>query len=141
MRFVVLHHTDWLGHADHYDLLLQLDAGTSDDDPVLKAFATPADEFPLVSRDPADRVATQSVTLHRLPDHRRIYLWYEGPVSGNRGRVTRVDEGELTLLRPPDAAVREIQTLLAGGKLSGSFRLTLVGEGVYSFAGSTPPRR
>jgi hypothetical protein len=36
----------------------------------------------------------------RLPDHRREYLTYEGEVSGNRGRVTRVAQGrcaELTL--------------------------------------------
>ena len=28
-----------------------------------------------------------------LPFHRRDYLQYEGPLSGNRGGVTRVDEG------------------------------------------------
>lgn len=29
-----------------------------------------------------------------LPDHRRLYLDYEGPVSGGRGTVTRWDAGE-----------------------------------------------
>jgi len=29
-----------------------------------------------------------------LPDHRRVYLDYEGPVSGNRGTVRRVDAGQ-----------------------------------------------
>jgi hypothetical protein len=29
-------------------------------------------------------------------DHRRIYLDYEGPVSGNRGRVARWDHGTFT---------------------------------------------
>lgn len=28
-----------------------------------------------------------------LPDHRRLYLDYEGPVSGNRGRVARWETG------------------------------------------------
>jgi len=29
-----------------------------------------------------------------LPDHRLFYLDYEGPVSGDRGKVTRIDGGE-----------------------------------------------
>ena len=31
----------------------------------------------------------------RLKDHRRIYLEYEGPISGDRGFVTRVAAGEI----------------------------------------------
>ncbi len=31
----------------------------------------------------------------RLPDHRRVYLDYEGPISGNRGDVRRVASGEV----------------------------------------------
>jgi hypothetical protein len=31
--------------------------------------------------------------FERLPDHRRDYLDYEGPVSGNRGTVRRVEAG------------------------------------------------
>jgi hypothetical protein len=33
-----------------------------------------------------------------LPDHRPLYLDYEGPVSGDRGTVTRWDWGEYALL-------------------------------------------
>jgi hypothetical protein len=29
----------------------------------------------------------------RLPGHRRVYLTYEGPISGNRGSVARWDRG------------------------------------------------
>lgn len=32
----------------------------------------------------------------RLPDHRTRYLSYEGPVSGNRGRVVRCLAGQLS---------------------------------------------
>ncbi|HBE68769.1 MAG TPA: hypothetical protein DDW52_11540 [Planctomycetaceae bacterium] len=34
-----------------------------------------------------------SVSAERLIDHRRHYLTYEGPVSGNRGEVKRVASG------------------------------------------------
>ena len=33
-----------------------------------------------------------------LPDHRRMYLDYEGPVSGDRGTVARWDGGTYALL-------------------------------------------
>ena len=30
----------------------------------------------------------------RIADHRRLYLEYEGPISGDRGSVKRIDAGE-----------------------------------------------
>lgn len=33
------------------------------------------------------------LAAEKLPDHRKIYLDYEGPVSGNRGHVHRVAAG------------------------------------------------
>lgn len=41
-----------------------------------------------------DRLAGgQRLTAKRLEDHRRTYLTYEGPVSGNRGTVERLAAG------------------------------------------------
>jgi hypothetical protein len=37
--------------------------------------------------------AGQQVSAERLADHRIDYLDFEGPVSGNRGAVTRWDAG------------------------------------------------
>lgn len=37
--------------------------------------------------------ADTEVAAERLPDHRRRYLTYEGPVSGDRGSVTRIAAG------------------------------------------------
>jgi hypothetical protein len=34
----------------------------------------------------------------RLADHRVAYLWYEGEISGGRGRVARVRAGEAEIL-------------------------------------------
>ncbi len=34
-----------------------------------------------------------SFPMTRLPNHRRIYLTYEGRISGGRGTVIRVDQG------------------------------------------------
>ncbi|MDQ7013325.1 MAG: hypothetical protein Q9O74_05435 [Planctomycetota bacterium] len=37
--------------------------------------------------------AGSSVPAERLPPHRRLYLDYEGPISGNRGTVRQVAAG------------------------------------------------
>ena len=52
-------------------------------------------------------------------DHRRLYLDYEGPVSGSRGAVTRWDGGtfEWEVREPDRIAVR-----LQGARLQGVFR-------------------
>jgi len=53
-------------------------------------------------------------------DHRRLYLDYEGPVSGDRGSVTRWDGGAF------EWEVREVDRIavrLCGARLSGVFRL------------------
>ena len=74
VRYVVLHHT---GVAEpHFDFML----ATDDTGPLLTW---------RLSRWPME---VGDVALP-LPAHRRAYLDYEGPVSGNRGQVKRVAAG------------------------------------------------
>lgn len=40
-----------------------------------------------------------AVAAEPLPDHRKAYLDYEGPVSGGRGTVAQVDAGEYRVLK------------------------------------------
>lgn len=121
----MLHHTGWTGRADHYDLLLQLTEGGSDDDRVLKAFASATDEFPSCAGP------LEGNLLRLLPDHRRLYLKFEGPLADNRGRVQRVDEGEFALMRPLQPGLQEIHMRLSGSRLNGSFLLRCKEKGVY----------
>lgn len=72
-RFVILEH-DW--PTRHWDLLLE-------DGNVLLAWRL------LAEPEPGARVRAE-----RNADHRRLYLDYEGPVSGGRGNVKRWDWGE-----------------------------------------------
>jgi hypothetical protein len=152
MRFAVLHHTGWPERPDHYDLLLQVEDGASDDDRVLKAFATTTNEFPLApspsplpqgeGEKPAsgqvNRDSAPSICLRLLPDHRRIYLKFEGPVARNCGQVRRVDEGEFALMSPLGAGWSEVNMQLAGTRLNGYFVLRHLGGGLYSFARRVP---
>jgi hypothetical protein len=73
-RFVVLQHESSRGL--HWDLLLE--AGET-----LKTWALPAPPG-----------SSAEMACDALPDHRLAYLQYEGSLSGDRGTVTRWDEGE-----------------------------------------------
>lgn len=58
-----------------------------------------------------------------LPDHRMAYLDYEGPISGNRGSVLRVDRGNFEWLVSEDDIV---SVRLNGSRLQGAARLQKV---------------
>ena len=74
-RFVILEHDHPVMHWD-----LMLEAG-----PVLRTWRLAVPPCP---REP---IAATAVF-----DHRLLYLDYEGPISGGRGRVVRWDHGTLT---------------------------------------------
>src|SRR5215212_5676736 len=98
-RFAVLAHDH---PAPHWDLFLE--AGR-----VLRAW-----------RLPAPLAAGAEVPAEPGADHRLQYLDYEGPVSGGRGTVHRVDAGtfEWELDQPDQVVVR-----LAGSRFAGLLTL------------------
>ena len=79
LRFVVLRHEGV--PEPHFDLMFETAPGS-----LLATWR--AAEWPLRNGTP----------LERLPDHRRAYLDYEGPVSQNRGHVKRVAAGNHSLI-------------------------------------------
>ena len=81
-RYVILRHE---GIADpHFDLMFEISPGS-----LLATWRSAA--WPI--REPT------SVT--RLPDHRRIYLDYEGPLSHDRGHVRRLIGGTCQIIIEP----------------------------------------
>ena len=94
-RFVVLEHNH---PALHWDFMLE--AGD-----VLRTWRLLAPPGP-----------GRSCPAELLPDHRTIYLDYEGPVSGNRGSVKRWDAG--TFEWEVEAADRLV-VRLAGQRING----------------------
>lgn len=61
------------------------------------------------------------IATEALADHRLEYLNYEGPVSGQRGSVSRWDAGTYDVLVDKSDAV-EVQ--LHGGRMNGIARIT-----------------
>ena len=85
-RFVILRHDTPPDYQRpvHWDLMLETDAA-------LATWALP--------REP---VAGVTMIADVLGDHRIEFLDYEGPLSGNRGEVTRWDQGTFELLPATD---------------------------------------
>jgi len=103
-RFVLLWHETPAGFArpPHWDLMLE--AGSH-----LRCWALAA---------APDETPQQSVEA--LADHRLTYLDYEGPISGERGAVSRHDQGEYQSLVDE---VQEVRVLLRGQRLRGTLTL------------------
>lgn len=95
-RFVLLAH-DW--PAPHFDLLVE-------DGAACRTWRL--EHLPS---------STNSVAVEPLPPHRLHYLTYEGPVSGGRGAVTRVDAGTASL----HVTGSGISLELRGEQISGAF--------------------
>ena len=98
-RFVILEH-DW--PELHWDLLLEWKD-------VLRAWRLLA--------HPETR---QAFAATAIADHRRFYLDYEGPVSGNRGTVVRWDAGEFEWQVD---LPRRVSVMLDGKKCAGCLQL------------------
>lgn len=115
-RFVILTHD----HPFlHWDLLLESGA-------VLRAW-----------RLLAEPLSAEIIAAEPLPDHRKPYLDYEGPVSGDRGSVARWDAGtfEIPPAVPSDARqsdpAERIAIDFAGERLRGRFVLERGREGSW----------
>ena len=116
-RTVVLRH-DLPDGSHHYDWLIEPmgsaaapagDATAESDRRELIAWRLP---------DAPDTSAGTSITADRLPPHRRRYLDYEGPISGDRGRVRRIAQGQAEILTDSP------QRFEAQGRMDGrAFRL------------------
>lgn len=89
-RFVLLHHVVPPGfrQGTHYDLMLEHEG---------QLLTWALAELPQ---------ANLTVSATQLPDHRLAYLEYEGPVSGDRGEVRRVDEGTFDWIEQGESQVR-----------------------------------
>jgi hypothetical protein len=85
LRYVILRHEGV--PEPHFDLMFETAEGS--------ALAT--------WRSPAWPPASE--TVEKLPDHRREYLDYEGPVSHDRGYVKQVEAGTYERLRESDPSI------------------------------------
>jgi hypothetical protein len=103
LAFVIHEHSGF--GPTQYDLMLE-------DGPALATWQIPV--------SPPEIGQGQSISATKLPDHRRHYLDYQGPVSGNRGEVGRLDRGTYELLARAEGLWR---VKLRGGAIEADFEL------------------
>lgn len=73
-----------------------------------------------LQQSPVEMIIGQSIPARKLPDHRKAYLTYQGPVSGNRGEVAMVEEGSYELLTK---SPRRWELRLSGRRIIGRYEL------------------
>jgi DNA polymerase Ligase (LigD) len=114
-RFVVLRHegSPQFKPGVHWDLMFERGSA-------LKTWS--------VQRIPSGQLQNgePEIDAEQLADHRLAYLDYEGPVSGNRGVVTRFDTGRFELIE--ESQSRWI-VALRGEKLRGRLTLSRATDG------------
>jgi hypothetical protein len=121
-RFVILRHElpPASGRATHWDFMLE--AGDT-----LRTWALDA--------EPA---AGSTIAGTALADHRLAYLDHEGPVSGDRGHVTRFAAGDYKVL---DDTADGLVLRLRSPRLAGELRIASVDPAnqrfSFSFAGNS----
>jgi len=72
-----------------------------------------------------DEQSQQMQEVEQMPDHRFVYLSYEGPVSNNRGSVARVAFGSVVEFAKTD---RSISVLIQWGQKSIRYHLTRMSQ-------------
>jgi hypothetical protein len=73
---------------------------------------------------PPEVAAGSPTAVRRIADHRKTYLEYEGPVSGDRGSVRIADTGTCVVIAEGPT---EWRLRLDGSVLRGTFRLSRTG--------------
>jgi hypothetical protein len=100
-RFVLLRHDcpPAFGKPSHWDLMLERDGAL-----MTWNLPTLPEAWQAAAGNRSD--VPIELTAERLADHRIAYLDYEGPVSGNRGRVARHDFGKYDVLEEHAERIR-----------------------------------
>ena len=117
-RFVLLSHDVPAESAtpSHWDFMLEHEGALL----AWRLIELPSTWLALLEGRPSAELS--SVPAERLPDHRLLYLDYEGPISGDRGEVRRIDGGPFGWVGAADAA---FEVLLMGETLQCEVQLAV----------------
>lgn len=111
LPFVIQKHHE--GRVFHWDLMLHRPVeAVGPDDRVLATWQ--------LTVEPVAENLTLPIVATAIPDHRRVYLDYEGPIRNHRGRCEIVDWGEYELI---ESRADLWRVRLMGQRLCGRYEL------------------
>lgn len=111
MKFIIHQHSDCTAQADHYDFMLERST-------VLDTWQINLSDLDLLLKG-------KPISTIQIAGHRKKYLTYEGPVSGNRGKVMRVDSGSYeTVEESPTSRIVKLH----GNRLRGVLHIQPAGK-------------
>jgi hypothetical protein len=123
-RFVLLYHECPLGYErpSHWDLMLESgDALRSWVLPQLPCACHKAHAITLALQEACPPLSRKNIVpADQLADHRLAYLDLEGPLSGERGHIQRIDAGTFTT---HSESTDSLEVILSGSVLRGRVSL------------------
>ena len=104
LRFVILYHEFPDGHPrqSHWDFMLEPEPSAGGE-AKLKTWALEKSPLDWLKASESGEPQKAKIQATRLPDHRRHYLTYEGPVSNDRGQVRQIASGTYSILESSEA--------------------------------------
>ncbi len=113
-RFVVLEHAvpPPVGPVVHWDFIVEVRG---------------ADHLPTWRLEANPLECPGPIPAERIQDHRRLYLEFEGELTGGRGCVRRIERGTAQLLHLSDD---EAALVLAGAYLRGAYAIARTNAGL-----------
>jgi hypothetical protein len=75
--------------------------------------------------EPLPMILEQGIACDQLPEHRKHYLDYEGPISNNRGHVSQWDSGSILHFEQQD---ERLLFRLSGRRLTGDYQLKRISD-------------
>ena len=116
-RFVLLHHEcpPSFPRPSHWDFMLERGG-------ILQTWVLvelPANWQTSLGMDPSG--PRNNVPVQKIGDHRPEYLTIEGPLSGERGAVRRIEQGDYSIVAESDGL---LEVRLSGDRLQGIAKLS-----------------
>ncbi len=90
-QYVILHHK--MDGGEHWDLMLERGEVLLTWQLLREPVAPVSSRCDSQAENPSHTRSHLPIPARRIGDHRKAYLDYEGPISGGRGHVRRVDAG------------------------------------------------
>ena len=123
-RFVILHHK--IDGGEHWDLMLERGGVLLTWQLWQEPVAPVSNRCELRVENPPHTGPCLPILATQIADHRKAYLDSEGPISGDRGHIRRLDAGTVEF---KEFTAEKCLMMLQGDRFRGAYSLTRRSDG------------